>query len=45
MPQASTHASRGTPALLWATAFVLMLGAAAWRRTTGPTHPWAQHVA
>ena len=39
MPPASTPASRGTAALLWAAAFVLMLGAAVWQRTTGPTHP------
>ena len=39
MPQGSTPASRGTAALLWIAAFVLMLGAAAWQRTTGPTYP------
>ena len=38
MPPASTPASRGTAALLWAAALVLMLGAALWQRTTGPTY-------
>ena len=35
----STPTSRGTAALLWVAAFVLMLGAALWQRTTGPTYP------
>jgi len=35
----SNPASRGTVGLLWAAAFILMLGAAAWQRTTGPTYP------
>ena len=39
MPPVSTPASRGAAALLWAAAFVMMLGAAAWQRTTGPTYP------
>jgi hypothetical protein len=30
-------------ALLWAAAFVLMLGAAVWQRLTGPTHPKRGH--
>lgn len=39
----TSTSSRLHPALLWAAAFVLMVGAAVWQRTTGPTYPRRGH--
>lgn len=39
----SSASLRLHPALLWIAAFVLMVGAAVWQRTTGPTYPRRGH--
>lgn len=39
----TSTSSRLHPALLWAAAFALMVGAAVWQRTTGPTYPRRGH--
>ena len=40
----SVTSGRAVAVALWLAAFVLMAGAAAWQRLTGPTHPRRVHV-